>query len=207
MKNFRNEFNLGLEDLEAIRAEVLQSGINWGEPRRFGTHTGQRALYLNAILPLPKQFKHLSDPGINPFIIKSEASVYFPKTLSFIRKFAEKKGDLCRIVLFNLKEGGDFSPHKDLGEYYKVRDRYHLVVVSVGSLMKSGYEECIMNEGELWWINNKEIHSGKNISSETPRIHIVFDILPLNTDTSLRKLKRKVVNQLLVWVYQLSIGI
>ena len=44
------------------------------------------------------------------------------------------------------------------GWYYKKRDRYHLVLQSDGSRMKSGDEECIWHAGELWWFNNKAPH-------------------------------------------------
>lgn len=45
--------------------------------------------------------------------------------------------------------------------------------------MISGNEEQIVNAGELWYFNNKEIHEVFN-QSASPRIHIIFDILPKN---------------------------
>jgi len=47
-----------------------------------------------------------------------------------------------------------------------------------GSLLASGDERIRMKEGELWWFNNKEPHEAFNHSAQ-PRIHMIFDVLPL----------------------------
>ncbi|WP_017314351.1 aspartyl/asparaginyl beta-hydroxylase domain-containing protein [Mastigocladopsis repens] len=66
----------------------------------------------------------------------------------------------------------------DNGEYYKLRDRYHLVLQSQsGSWMKCGNKETLMHEGELWWFDNKQPHEAFNPSEEW-RTHIIFDVLP-----------------------------
>ena len=70
-----------------------------------------------------------------------------------------------------LKPLGRVYRHFDRGEYYRIRDRYHLVLQSeAGSLLTSGDEQMRMQEGELWWFDNKKFHEAYNLS-EQPRIH------------------------------------
>ena len=74
--------------------------------------------------------------------------------------------------------------HIDRGEYYGVRDRYHLVMTSVdGSCLKAGEEEVTMREGELWWFDNKAVHEAWNRGYQD-RIHLVFDVRPPTSTVS-----------------------
>ena len=41
----------------------------------------------------------------------------------------------------------------------------------------SGGETVRMQEGELWWFDNKAVHDAFNPSAEG-RIHVIFDVLP-----------------------------
>ena len=69
-------------------------------------------------------------------------------------------------------------PHVDAGEYYRIRDRYHLVLRSaLGSPLTAGEETVTMREGELWAFDNKARHEARNPSPE-PRVHLIFDVLP-----------------------------
>jgi hypothetical protein len=68
--------------------------------------------------------------------------------------------------------------HIDEGEYYRIRDRYHLVLHSAaGSLLGAGDEWVRMQPGECWWFNNKAPHEAYNEADDW-RIHLIFDILP-----------------------------
>ena len=102
-----------------------------------------------------------------------------PRIYSWVEQFVnELGGDLCRISVVRLNPHGRVYPHIDEGEYYKVRDRYHLVLRSPGgSKMNSGGEEVVFRDGELWWFNNKAVHDAFNPSAEG-RIHVIFDVLP-----------------------------
>lgn len=87
-------------------------------------------------------------------------------------------GDLSRLAIVRLNPQGRVYPHIDEGDYYKVRDRYHLVLRSPGgSVMRAGGEEVVFRDGELWWFNNKAVHDASNPSAEG-RIHVIFDVLP-----------------------------
>lgn len=85
---------------------------------------------------------------------------------------------LSRAKIVCLPAGQRVYPHIDRGEYYRVRDRYHLVLRSTaGSWLRAGGEELRMREGELWWFDNHVLHEAHNDGDED-RIHLIFDLLP-----------------------------
>ncbi len=98
----------------------------------------------------------------------------------FLQEFAtEHYAEMGRAKIVRLMPGRRVYPHIDRGEYYRVRDRYHLILQSsAGSYMKCGDEEIRMREGELWWFDNNEMHEAYN-DGEQERIHMIFDMLPL----------------------------
>ncbi|MEO1014802.1 MAG: aspartyl/asparaginyl beta-hydroxylase domain-containing protein [Pseudomonadota bacterium] len=103
----------------------------------------------------------------------------FPIFRRFLDDFAvDVDGLLGRAKIVQLPAGGRVYPHIDRGEYYHLRDRYHLVLKSsLGSWMKAGDEETRMRAGELWWFDNKQVHEARNDGDED-RIHLIFDVLP-----------------------------
>ncbi len=98
---------------------------------------------------------------------------------AFLESFAaEQDAELGRGKIVRLMPGRRVYPHIDRGEYYRVRDRYHLILQSAaGSYLKAGDEEVRMAEGELWWFDNNQMHEAHN-DGEAERIHIIFDMLP-----------------------------
>lgn len=107
------------------------------------------------------------------------ASQRYPAFRRLLEELAvELDGTLGRAKIVCLPAGHRVYPHIDRGEYYRVRDRYHLVLKSsLGSWLKAGDEEIRMREGELWWFDNKQMHEAFN-DGEEDRIHLIFDMLP-----------------------------
>ena len=103
----------------------------------------------------------------------------FPDTVALLEAFArEMGGSLGRAKFARLPPGAQVLPHVDRGEYYECRDRFHLVVDSTGeSVLRAGNEEVGMRAGELWWFDNKALHSARN-ASDRHRTHLVFDVEP-----------------------------
>ncbi len=104
----------------------------------------------------------------------------FPESISFIENFAnEINAELSRAKLVNLPSGNRVYSHIDRGEYYKLRNRYHLIISTGadGSYLKAGEESVRMKTGELWWFDNKAPHESFNDSNQD-RIHLIFDLLP-----------------------------
>ena len=102
----------------------------------------------------------------------------FPRALAFMTEFAgEMNCHLSRATIVRLKPKSQVGRHIDEGSYYFLRDRFHLVLESAaGSVMRGGDEEVRMQEGELWWFDNKQFHESYNDSEEW-RVHYIFDLL------------------------------
>jgi hypothetical protein len=103
----------------------------------------------------------------------------FPLACHFLSDIAEAQDALLgRAKIVCLPAGRRVYPHIDRGEYYAVRDRYHLVLRSTaGSWLKAGDEAVRMQQGELWWFDNKQLHEAFN-DGDQDRIHMIFDLLP-----------------------------
>lgn len=102
----------------------------------------------------------------------------FPVARAFLKQSAHAMDSLLsRAKIVCLPPGHRVYPHIDRGEYYRLRNRYHLVLRSSGSWMRAGDEELWMQAGELWWFDNKQEHEARN-DSTSDRIHLIFDLLP-----------------------------
>jgi hypothetical protein len=113
----------------------------------------------------------------------TSGSAAYPHARAFLEAFAEQlPGHLGRAKLVCLPPGHRVYPHVDRGEYYRPRNRYHLVLHSVsGSMLRAGDETVRMQPGELWWFDNKQEHEAVN-DGEADRIHLIFDVLPETSD-------------------------
>jgi hypothetical protein len=102
----------------------------------------------------------------------------FPHALALLTDISARLGaSLERAAYVRLLPNSVVYPHVDVGKYYEIRDRYHLVVISDGgSYLKSGEEEVFMAAGELWWFDNKALHESHN-PSPSHRVHLIFDLL------------------------------
>jgi hypothetical protein len=115
----------------------------------------------------------------------------YPRLMAFLDGFAERfgKGTLSRAMIVRLMPKLEVGRHWDKGHYYLCRDRYHLVLQSMGSRMECGGVRCTWNVGELWWFNNNLWHSAGN-EGEDWRIHVIFDVLPHRNVGLMDELKR-----------------
>jgi aspartyl/asparaginyl beta-hydroxylase (cupin superfamily) len=97
--------------------------------------------------------------------------------MAWIEEFSRVMGrSVARALIAKLKPQAQVFRHVDGGSYYIYRDRFHLVLTSAtGSPMMCGEESVTMQEGELWWFDNKKPHESFNHSYED-RIHLIFDL-------------------------------
>jgi len=102
----------------------------------------------------------------------------YPLARAFLEETAlALDSELSRAKIVSLPPGHRVYPHVDRGEYYRLRNRYHLVLSSNGSWMRAGDEEQRMRSGELWWFDNDQEHEAHN-DGDCDRIHLIFDLLP-----------------------------
>ena len=87
--------------------------------------------------------------------------------------------DMGRVLIVNLKATKQVERHIDQGTYANHYERFHLVLRSnKHCFLSSGNWILNLQEGEVWWINNKVLHSAENNSTEDDRWHIIFDCVP-----------------------------
>jgi len=180
-KRGRHFILLGKTDTTSIISELDAAPEMWlvdtSRQRKVRCQRHTQNIYLRAARkPLPPGAKNANDVHESR-VLRSAAR--FPQTLELCESIARQQGArLGRAALVTLLPQSRVYPHIDHGAYYRVRDRYHIVVKSAqGSPLKAGDETVVMRESELWVFNNKVRHSARNSSSE-PRIHLIFDLLP-----------------------------
>jgi len=88
--------------------------------------------------------------------------------------------ELGRVLIVNLKPGGEISPHEDQGAYADYYERFHICLESkdqnifYSKLSDHGGEFVHMAPGDAWWFNHKAPHYVAN-HSDAPRIHLIID--------------------------------
>jgi hypothetical protein len=166
-------------DIQPLLAELNTNAQYWlhntSRQERIKVQRETNSIYLrSAAKPFP--------PGVTSGNDVHESKTtaiakQFPVILGWVEQCADRiGGELGRVTIVRLAPQGRVYRHIDHGEYYKQRDRYHLVLQSKeGSILGAGEEWVRMQAGELWWFNNKALHEAYNESDEW-RIHLIFDV-------------------------------
>jgi hypothetical protein len=86
------------------------------------------------------------------------------------------KPKVGRCLITRLKPNCEIHTHIDGDRHSQYYTRIHLVLTGGdGNMFYCGNESVNMRTGELWWFNNRLLHSCKNTGTED-RIHIVMDV-------------------------------
>lgn len=167
-------------DIQPLLAELEANTQYWlHDTSRQDKVTVQRetnSIYLrSAVKPFPPGITSSNDVHDSR---STAMAKHFPTILGWTEAVADSLGgDLGRVTIVRLAPHGRVYRHIDHGDYYRVRDRYHLVLRSpAGSILGAGDEWVRMQEGEFWWFNNKVPHEAYN-ESDVWRIHLIFDVL------------------------------
>jgi outer membrane protein assembly factor BamB len=165
-------------DIAAIREEILGQPNAWlfdtVRQRTIQVQRHTESIFLRSALRSPNSTMPLEDVHPSQRTVLADR---FPITMAWIEEFAKTmRTSVARALIAKLKPQAQVFRHVDEGSYYKYRDRYHLVLTSTsGSPMTCGEENVTMQEGELWWFDNKKPHESFNHSNED-RIHLIFDL-------------------------------
>ena len=85
------------------------------------------------------------------------------------------KGEFIRVLLVKLKKDSKITAHIDTGDSLKFCKRTHIAIITNPLVIFNvGDEEKYLKEGEIWEINNQNLHSVDNKSNED-RIHFIID--------------------------------
>lgn len=167
-------------DVKPILSEVLLNETAWieqtGRQRRVAVQAETNSIPIRGLRRSKIMGRRRRDVQETRY---TSLAKRFPDTVALLERLASGLGGrLGRAKFARLPPDAKVLPHVDRGEYYELRDRYHLVVESNGeSVLKANDEEVRMKTGELWWFNNKAVHSAHN-DSKIARIHLVFDLQP-----------------------------
>ena len=168
-------------DTRSILDELASASGAWdvdtSRQRNVRCQRHTRNIFLRApVKPLPPGEKNSNN--VHESRLTRQAQ-YFPQTLALCRGVARRRsGDLGRAMLVALLPKRKVAPHVDLGAYYRIRDRFPLVLASLrGSPVTAGDETVVMRPGELWAFDNKKRHWAWNPSDEL-RVHLIFDVRP-----------------------------
>ena len=144
--------------------------VDTSRQRKVRCQRNTRNIYLRApCKPLPPGTKNANDVHESRV---ARSARKFPRTLAYCESVADtiSDGTLGRATLVALLPHGRVFPHVDAGAYYRIRDRFHLVLRSAGgSPLAAGDERVVMRPGELWAFNNKARHWADNPSEESAR--------------------------------------
>lgn len=163
--------------LSELAADPEMWLANTSRQRKVGCQRDTQNIFLRvAKKPLPPGARNAND--VHGSRVTRVASL-FPTALAFCQRVANLQGgELGRATLVALQPQGWVRPHVDAGAYYRIRDRFHLVLRSPeGSPLTARDETVVMREGELWAFDNKSEHDARN-PADAPRVHLIFDVLP-----------------------------
>jgi hypothetical protein len=173
--------NLVLEknvDISTMQQEVARNEPCWlvdtARQENVIFHKDTNAIALRTVPERSEEFVARDGPHES---LRTPLAIFFPDTIKAIERFAqEKNAGLARVVIVRLKPHSRVYRHADTEVWLRGRERYHLVIQSKqGSLMTSGVEKKVFQEGELFLFNNKVMHTAENESNDW-RIHVIFDM-------------------------------
>ncbi len=158
----------GTIPLDAIREEVaaLPSDLWGSRGGRVGVHTAAEAVFLRG---------HAPAEGDKP-IEDREPLAALPALRHFIQHTIPAAP--LRCLLARLPAGASIAPHIDRADYFANTIRVHLPIwTEPGVLMISRGKAYRMAAGEVWALNNSNLHAVLH-DGLAPRTHLICDFQP-----------------------------
>ena len=92
-----------------------------------------------------------------------------------------REGVFVRVLIARLNAQSEIKPHVDKGYSLINCNRIHIPLFTNDQVQFSvGGESRTLNEGEVWEINNADVHAVTN-ASDYPRVHLIIDWTPRET--------------------------
>lgn len=176
-----DQININSIKQEVLRHESMWS-INTTRQKSISYHkqTNTIVLYERGTPPLTS---HIIQRN---YAQKKTYADLYPSLIKWLNAFVDRKnGELGRVALVRLKPYSLVFRHFDDEQSLKGFDRYHVVINSPhGSFMSVDEEEVTFQEGDVFFFENKVIHSAYNPHNQY-RIHLIIDIrVPKNNALS-----------------------
>ena len=102
----------------------------------------------------------------------------YPEMQKFFKWFTDTYGGTVRKAnCYTTPPGKGVKSHIDAHNYFKDKDRFHLVLS--GKYKYTVHKKTeVFSKGDLWWFNNKTTHGSYNHGTED-KINVVFDVAGL----------------------------
>ena len=98
-----------------------------------------------------------------------------------LRDHFGNQGVFIRVLIARLNAQSEIKPHVDKGYSLINCNRVHVPLFTNHQVQFSvGGESRTLNEGEVWEINNADVHAVTN-ASNSPRVHLIIDWTPRET--------------------------
>jgi Aspartyl/Asparaginyl beta-hydroxylase len=156
-------------DAARLRAEVEAMPLSqWGtRGGRVGVHLAAQAVFLRG---------HAPAEGNLP-IEDREALQFVPYVGEIITGLIPASP--LRCLLAKLPGGAVIAPHIDQADYFGKTIRIHIPVIThAQAWMYCAGSSYRMAAGEIWALNNSDMHAVWNASADAPRTHLICDFLP-----------------------------
>ena len=151
---------------------------NWGDFKPIQISVQKETMRINLIsgVPLPRIGNEENQTRFNNSNKTKKTKKYhkYTECICFLDWFEKiYGGKIHRVAIAYLPAGGKVHPHIDKGSYYENKDRFHLVLSGYYDYIVDG-EKQRFGAGDLFWFDNKKIHSSINVTP-MPRISLIFD--------------------------------
>jgi hypothetical protein len=156
-------------DAAQVRAEVeaIPAHLWGGQAGRVGVHRAAQAVFLRGYAPAE---------GDRP-VEDRDALAFVPSLRRLIHE--EVGAPPMRCLLALLPGGAVIAPHVDQPPYFGQTIRIHVPVVTHDQVWMFSIDRSFrMAPGEVWALNNSNLHAVWNADPERARIHMICDFLP-----------------------------
>ena len=185
--NFKGNFRkIGVHDISALKEKILKfTDERWDKESWRQNHYDVHKHTHTISLIFDRDFRH-KNPTIHPEyelfrddlepVIK-KINVFYNKMLKYKRlKAKHGNGYVIRINIVKLDaSGGDISEHVDNLFTLSHAHRVHIpILTNQGVLFSIGNEVKNLKAGEIWEVNNRQLHSVVN-NGDQYRVHIIID--------------------------------
>lgn len=179
MENFKR---VGLFDVEPCTMEIAENPLwNWLNIRRMFPSSGHYD-----VEDIVLRFYPLQEASISKAVIfnSNKTVSYFPwyilkEVRALVERTCPENHTIGRVMVAMLHPCGVISPHVDEGKYADNHIRYHFVLSSnPNCTFICGNEAVNMRSGEIWTFNHKQEHQVINADVDNPRVHIIADYKP-----------------------------
>lgn len=116
----------------------------------------------------------INDREVKPFRAWTALPALRPLIFALMRQVEAVR--LGRVIITKLGPGKEITPHVDGGAPATYFNRYQIALqCAPGNMFNIDGEQVSFRTGQIWWIDNKKIHSVENFGTED-RIVCIVDL-------------------------------